>query len=174
MDFLQFNPTYKVLICTSCECAIIKTAVESHLRNAHKGQLTVEERKECLRVVLTMDLEAPELVQQIDILPSSAPIPYLRLYSNGTACQLCESRPYVCCSEQSIREHLKKVHNWTSGTKGGRPSKASQVARAASGTTFSKVTTGPVACQTFYRSNFFRYFVVTPVKDEDPQSTSAT
>jgi hypothetical protein len=26
------------------------------------------------------------------------------------------------------------------------------------------VTTSPVACQTFYRSNFFRYFVVQPVK----------
>ncbi|OAF55331.1 hypothetical protein VC83_08220 [Pseudogymnoascus destructans] len=57
------------------------------------------------------------------------------------------------------------AHAWTSGQKGGRPSKASEAARIASETSFFRVTTSPVACQTFYRSNFFRYFVVKPVMD---------
>lgn len=117
----------------------------------------------------TMDLEAPELVQHKPIPPSSPPIPYLRLYLNGIACHLCESQPYVYCSEGSMREHLKDIHHWTSGEKGGQPTKASQAAYAAFGTPFSKVTISPVACQNFFRSNFFRFFIVTPVKDTTPE-----
>ncbi|KFY24829.1 hypothetical protein V491_02001 [Pseudogymnoascus sp. VKM F-3775] len=64
-----------------------------------------------------------------------------------------------------MRVHLSVAHAWTSAEEGGRPSKASEAARIASETSFFKVTTSPVACQTFYRSNFFRYFVVKPVMD---------
>jgi hypothetical protein len=65
-------------------------------------------------------------------------------------CCLCKSRPYICRNDKSIREHLKEAHAWKSGGKGGRPTKASQAARAASETPFSKFITSPVACQTFY------------------------
>jgi hypothetical protein len=160
MDFLQFHPTYRVLICTSCQYALVPNTVRSHLRNAHKGQLSLTEIKECLQLVSTMDLEAPELVQRMEIPPSSPPIPHLALYFDGIVCRLCESQPYVCRSEATSKAHLKEIHGWTSGERGGRPSKFSKVTRAVSETSFSKVTTSPVACQTFYRSNFFRFFVV--------------
>jgi hypothetical protein len=173
MDFLRFDPTHKVLICTSCGYALPPNAVDTHLQSAHKGQLSLAERKDYLQIVRTMDFEAPELVKHKSIPPSSPPIPYLTLCFNGIACQLCDSQPYVCCNEKSMREHLKDIHHWTSGEKGGRPTKASQVAHAAFGTPFSKVTTSPVACQTFFRSNFFRFFIVTPVKDTTPQITLA-
>jgi hypothetical protein len=120
-----------------------------------------------------MDLEVPELVKHKPIPPTSPPIPYLTLNFNGLACQLCDSQPYVCCNEKSIREHLKDIHHWTSGEKGGRPTKASQAAHTMFRTPFSKVTTSPVACQTFFRSNFFWFFIVTPVKDTTSQCTLA-
>jgi hypothetical protein len=132
------------------------------------------EIKECLQLVSTMDLEAPELVQRMEIPPSSPPIPHLALYFDGIVCRLCESQPYVCRSEATSKAHLKEIHGWTSGEKGGRPSKFSKVTRAVSETSFSKVTTSPVACQTFYRSNFFRFFVVQPVKDTRLLNTGAT
>ena len=72
-----------------------------------------------------------------------------------------------------MRSHLKETHAWTSGQKGGRPSKASRAASAILDTSFSKVTVSPVPCQTFHRSNFFRYFVIEPVKDAEPANTVA-
>jgi hypothetical protein len=173
MDFLQFHPTYKVLICTSCKYALVPNTVASHLRNAHKGQLTPMAIKDCLRIVGAMCLTAPELVQRMVIPPSNLPIPHLALYFDGIVCRLCESQPYVCRSKRSIRAHLKETHAWTSGEKNGRPSRGSQAARATSDTSFSKVTSSPVSCQTFHRSNFFRYFVVQPIKDAKPERTVA-
>ncbi|KFY97507.1 hypothetical protein V500_02040 [Pseudogymnoascus sp. VKM F-4518 (FW-2643)] len=172
MDFLQFHPIYRVLICTSCGYAVVPGTVRSHLRNAHKGELSLSEINDYLRVVRTMDLEAPKLVQQTSIPPCSPPIPHLTLYLDGIACKLCESQPFVCRSEKFSKVHLKKIHGWTSGEKAGRPSKF-QVAHSARETSFSKVTASPVACQTFYRSNFFRYFVVKPVMDSRLGSTFA-
>jgi hypothetical protein len=168
MDFLQFHPTYRVLICTSCKYALVPNTIASHLRTAHKGQLTPTDIKDYLPIISAMCLEAPELVQQMVIPPSTPPVPHLTLYLDGIMCRLCVSRPYVCRTKGKMRLHLKEMHTWTSGERGGRPSKASQAARAASDTSFSKVTTSPVACQTFYRSNFFRYFVVQPVIDSRP------
>ena len=118
MDFLQFDPTHKVLVCTLYRYALPRNTVNSHLRSAHKDQLSLAEREDCLQIVRTMDLEAPERVKHKSIPPSSPPIPYLTLYFNGIACKLCESQPYVCCNDKSMREHLSQIHRWTSGDKG--------------------------------------------------------
>lgn len=171
MEFLQFHPAYRVLICISCKYALVQNTVASHLRSAHKGQLTPSDMKDCLKIVGGMCLEPPELVQGIVVPPSSPPIPHLALFFDGIMCRLCESQPYVCRNERKMKRHLKESHAWTSGEKGGRPSKVSQAASAALVTSFSKVTSSPVACQTFHRSNFFRYFVVKPVEDVKPAST---
>lgn len=173
MDFLQFHPTYKVLICTSCKYALVPSTIATHLRNAHKGQLTPTDIKDCLGIVGVMCLQAPDLVRQVVIPPTHPPIPHLALYLDGIVCRLCRSQPYVCRNARSMRAHLRVTHAWKSGEKGGRPSKASEAARIASETSFFKVTTSPVACQTFYRSNFFRFFVVKPVMDTRLASTVA-
>lgn len=166
MDFLQFNPTYKVLICTSCKYALVPSTIASHLRNTHKGQLSSADIKDCLRAVSEMCLEEPILVQQKVILLSSPPIPHLTLCLDGIICRLCKIQAYICRNEGSIRSYLKKTHIWTCGEKAGRPSKASRDVE----NSFSIVTTSPVTCQTFYRSNFFRYFMVQPVRGAERTS----
>ncbi|KFY31540.1 hypothetical protein V493_01012 [Pseudogymnoascus sp. VKM F-4281 (FW-2241)] len=127
--------------------------------------------KDCLKIVGGMCLEPPELVQGIVVPLSSPPIPHLALFFDGIMCRLCESQPYVCRNERKMKRYLKESHAWTSGEKGGRPSKVSQAASAALVTSFFKVTSSPVACQTFHRSNFFWYFVVKPVEDVKLAST---
>ena len=54
--------------------------------------------------------------------------------------------------------HLRTVHAWKSGCKGGRAPKAS----VAKETGFAVVTASPVSYQTFHHSNFNRFFQVTP------------
>jgi hypothetical protein len=62
-----------------------------------------------------------------------------------------------------MKKHLKDAHTWTGGHKGGRPPKAS----VAQNVGFTKVTTSPVSYQTFHRSNFIRFFQVTPPLEID-------
>jgi hypothetical protein len=57
-----------------------------------------------------------------------------------------------------MQNHLKTVHEWTSGRKGGRPPKVS----VAKETDFAAVTVSLVSYQTFHHSNFIRFFQVTP------------
>jgi hypothetical protein len=58
-----------------------------------------------------------------------------------------------------MRDHLKEIHQWQSGSKGGRPKKSTTYTVRE---LWAKVTMAPVCCQTFHRSNFFRFFQVTP------------
>ena len=153
MDFLQFHPSYRVLICTYCKYALIPNTVASHLRDAHKGQLSRTEIKDYLQIVNGMCLKAPELVQRMEIPPSNPPAPHLVLYLDGIACRLCECHPYVCRSKRHMRAYLTDHHAWTSGEKGGRPSKASRAATAALETSFSKVTSSPIAWQVYHLSS---------------------
>jgi hypothetical protein len=154
MDFLEYHPTYQVLICTSCKYALVRNTVKSHLQRAHKGQLSSTDIKECLQIVSTMCLRAPELVRQTMIPPSTLAIPYLALFFDGIICRLCKSSTYVCRSERTMRAHLKESHTWTSNSKGGRPSKASQ----ATNTGFSQVTTQPCCLPDLPSKQFFSVF----------------
>ena len=64
-------------------------------------------------------------------------------------CRLCESQPYVCRNDGKMKGHLKESHAWTSGDKGGRPSRVSQEASAALVTSFCKITSSPVVAKHF-------------------------
>lgn len=62
---LTVCPTYKVLIYTWCKYALVYNTFASHLRNAHKNDLTSKEIKDCLQTVANMCTQASELVQQL-------------------------------------------------------------------------------------------------------------
>jgi hypothetical protein len=60
--------------------------------------------------------------------------------------------------------HLKSVHNWTNGCKGGALSKAALAAQEQGSqrqSTISAMIVTPVSYQTFRRSNFTRFFQVS-------------
>jgi hypothetical protein len=132
MDFLSFNSQFRILICTRCQYALVATAIAAHLKSAHKAELTKEDIQSCVQICKTFAIQALELVQQIQPLLNTPPIPHLRLYLDGIRCDLCpESRPYICQARQGMSDHLHEKHQWKNPQgRGGRPSKAAILVEA--------------------------------------------
>lgn len=160
MDFLHLDQTYSVLICTRCQYALVPAVIASHLHEYHKPELSRKDIERCVRFFSTKRLLSPHQVQRIQVPPSTPPIPHLAIHYDGICCRLCIERPYICRNTRGMSEHLNKAHGWRG--KGGRPPK--NPTSLASRTVFTDVTISPVACQTFHRSNFFRFFQVNPKK----------
>jgi hypothetical protein len=172
MDFLEFNPKFRVLICTRCKFALALGTIGSHLSNLHKDQVTLSERRDCIAHWANKPIQPAKAIQQLEIPEDALPVPKLALYSNGICCLLCQEQAYICGNVRSMQDHLKRTHAWKSGCKHGRPLKADLAKGRA--TAFSTVTLSPVCYQTFHVSNFRRNFrVAVPLEpDEGRRSRS--
>ena len=159
MDFLQLDLKFQVLICTRCQYALMPGTINAHLATAHEEEVAKDERRDCVELWKDQPLQPAEAIQQYDLPVDTLPIPNLALHHNGIRCCLCTKLAFVSKSSQQMRHHLKKIHGWMSGRKGGRPPKASTVQE----TELAAITDAPVSYQTFHRSNFLRYFQVTPL-----------
>jgi hypothetical protein len=62
MDFLSFNPQFKVLICTHCEYALVPTAIAAHLNISYKAEHTLAEIKSYIQICKTYAIQGPELI----------------------------------------------------------------------------------------------------------------
>jgi hypothetical protein len=113
-----------------------------------------------VRFFAAKPLLPPDQVQQIQVPPETPPIPHLAIYHDGICCRMCKERPYICRNTRNMSEHLNKAHSWRG--KGGRPLKNPTASTLH--TVFVDVTVSPITCQTFHRSNFFRFFQVNPDK----------
>ncbi|KAL5344753.1 hypothetical protein ACLOAV_010150 [Pseudogymnoascus australis] len=172
MDFLEFNPNFRVLICTRCKFALAPGTVGSHLSNLHKDQVTLSERRDCIALWANKPIQPAEVIQQLDVPEDAPPVPKLALHSNGVCCLLCQEQAYICGSVRSMQDHLKKAHAWTSRCKAGRPSKA-DIAKGRA-TAFPTVTLSPVWYQTFHVSNFRRNFrVAAPLELDEGRPSRA-
>jgi hypothetical protein len=159
MDVLQLDLKFQVLICTRCQYALVPGTINAHLATAHEEEVAKDERRDCVELWKDQPLQLAKAIQQYDLPVDTLPIPNLALYHNGIRCCLCTQLAFVCKRPQHMQRHLTKVHKWINGRKGGRPSKASSVQE----TGLAAVTASPVSYQTFHRSNFLRYFQVTPL-----------
>ncbi|KAF2825805.1 hypothetical protein CC86DRAFT_467427 [Ophiobolus disseminans] len=136
-DLLEYNATYRVLICRECQYAIQKSAVSSHLLR-HK--IYREDRQRLLLYAATLDLAEPEDV----LLPAQGfqavgDLPIIP----GYRCILknCEN---LCASLKRMKRHRSEVH----GT-----SDSSHVE------SFAR----PAMLQTFFRGTKLKYFEVADV-----------
>jgi hypothetical protein len=176
MDFLLFDSKFRVLICTRCKYALVPGTIGSHLSSLHKNEVTKSERRDCVEIWKNKPLQPARDVQKLDLPLETSPIPNLALFYNGMRCRLCTKCPYICGdgNTHSMRDHFKTVHNWKSGNKGGRPSRAviaSQNQGVVRQTVFSSMIATPVSYQTFYRSSFTRFFqVATPLEHDQRRS----
>jgi Orsellinic acid/F9775 biosynthesis cluster protein D len=153
MDFLKFNLQYSILICARCGYCILPTAIQTHLKKHHANELSDTDIKAYAKACSVYDIASPAKTQQRAVPPDTLLIPHLQLHPNGIRCQLCKTNnPFVCCSERHMNTHLKNVHGWQNTDK-GRWRKHHQAPLA-------RVTASPIYCQTFYHSNFIRYFQV--------------
>src|SRR5436305_14747333 len=123
MDFLYFDPTFRVLICTRCQYALVQSSIASHLGSLHKEEVAQAEIKRCVEFWKVQPIQSAKAIQQLDIAIDTPPIQNLALLHNGIVCRLCTERSFVCGRKttRQMREHLKTVHGWQSGCKGGRP-----------------------------------------------------
>jgi hypothetical protein len=155
MDLLSFNPTYNILICTSCKYAIHSTAVAGHLYDHHKAAIPLGKVQEYSRLFTPDSLLPPREVKQLHVSTHTPPISHLRIYDDASyCCKLCPpNQPYVIRGEQILLNHLKEAHQW-SKSKGfaDRPAK--------SRLPLSTAAYFPVVCQTFHTKGYTRYFLV--------------
>lgn len=111
MDLLSFNPTYNVLICTTCKYAIHSAAITRHLYDHHKAAIPLGKVQEYARLFTPDSLLSPREVKQLCVPTHTPPISYLRIYDDAYYCKLCPpNQPYVIRSEQILLNHLKEVH----------------------------------------------------------------
>lgn len=165
MDFLYFDPKFRVLICTRCKFAVGPGTIGTHLFNLHRDEITLSERRDCIAVWEKKSIQPASVIQQLDLPIDTPPIPNLALYYNGICCLLCHEPAYICGNVSTMQYHLKSAHAWKSWSKGGRPLKANQEKGKA--TAVSTVTISPVCYQTFHVSNFRRNFrVAIPLKPD--------
>jgi hypothetical protein len=146
-DLLEYNAKYGVLICRTCQYAIQKSAIPSHLLR-HK--VYRDERQRLLASIAELDLLEPSDVSSPG--PTSPPINSLPVIS-GYRCTAagCEN---LCASSKRMKRHQSEVHG-LNGT-----STIDDVARS-------------VKLQTFFRGTKIRYFEVTASKNPDEQVRDA-
>jgi hypothetical protein len=155
MDFLKFNPQYSVLICARCRYALQPKAIRAHLKAKHGNELSDPDIKAYVKACSAYDIALPAVTQRRVVLSNTPPIPHLKTSPDGIRCQLCETdTPYIYCSDDWMKGHLKNVHSWEWSDKK---------------TPFSKVAASPIHCQTFYFSKFLCFFeVASPPKAPAP------
>lgn len=146
-DLLAYNLTHRILICRSCQYAIQKSAVSSHLLR-HK--IYREERQLLVAYSADLDLSEPEDV----FLPSPGGpaidgLPVLEGYAcTRTACGK------LCASLKRMKKHLSEDHSGGHGSSDG--------------------AMRTVMMQTFFRGTKIRYFEVSTDRTDSPDSDKLT
>ncbi len=112
MDFLLFDSTFKILICTRCKYALVPGTIGSHLSSLHKNEVTKNERRDCVKIWKNKPLQPARDVQQLDLPLDTSPVTNLAVFYNGIRCRLCTVRPYICGegSMNSMRDHFKTAY----------------------------------------------------------------
>lgn len=167
-DILHFDPRYRVIICKPCQYTLVPREIQSHLKTHHQEEegLTKHQIADLCRRFLTYPFQPPELVSNIQVLPVSPPIQFLRLYHDGFCCKLCPlAKPYVCRTKGSFGKHLKTEYQRCRHQ--GAPTIAERLANK-----LEHVATFLVAYQTFFkRGLFIRYFPVQPTTASGSSAT---
>lgn len=145
-NLLEYNSTYKLLICRTCRYAIQKSAVGSHLLR-HK--IYRRERQKLLETIARLDILEPHLVP----LPKpGSPAVHSLAVSDGLQCDILDCG-HLTVSAKRMQKHWKDFHE-----QGNTVPSLSSFSHA-------------VKLQTFFRGTQNRYFEVTV--PQEPESYRA-
>ena len=151
MALLDFDPVYGVLACTRCRYAVPQAFIVAHLREYHRQDMAPADRQAYAESFDALPIRPPKEVAQIQPPLYTPPIPYLTLYKDGLCCKLCDNkRLYIVRSKGTMLHYLKRAHGWRRRVSKQLPSDPK----------LEDVTWYPIACQTFHRAAFFRFFAV--------------
>ena len=111
MDFLELSTAHRVIICHSCQCALIASQLLNHFRK-HHPQVTIQQRRALYQHFDPLSATSLEQVQMpAQPVPS---IPGLPWSPEGLKCILCtDQSPYICLCRTAMKTHCRQVHKWT-------------------------------------------------------------
>jgi hypothetical protein len=121
---------HRILICLSCQYAIIPSQAKTHLQVYHK-RLTVRQRRNITSKVegTTRLARVPEDVIYPE--PSEPPVANLPVYFDGLKCTGITSQgntcSYICRTLHPMQEHCKQKHNWTNQQRRGGDARSKQL-----------------------------------------------
>ncbi|OHE98663.1 hypothetical protein CORC01_06114 [Colletotrichum orchidophilum] len=134
MEPFVHNAQHSILICTSCQYAVVANEVTAHLRN-HHGSITAEARGKVARLVG----DIPSIVRSQTELESFQypdatvePIAHIAPPQvDGLRCYLCR---YMCRRARNLQEHCRAEHGWENNwQKGGNVPRREPVVRGRAG-----------------------------------------
>lgn len=131
-QLLNYNATYRIVLCTQCQYAIQPSGIVRHLKEIH--QIKRSNRRPFMEYVSQFSLASPEEVFQMPIHKFPVPgFPEL----DGLHCE-SDGCDHLCVSEKRMRSHWVADHGRTGSGKDGDWKTA--------------------RLQTFFRGNLLRYF----------------
>lgn len=136
-DLLDYNATYRILICRECQYAIQKSAISSHLLR-HK--IYREERQALLSFANGLDLFEPE---QVPVPVSGTPAVDGLPVISGYRCISSSDYEGLCASLKRMKRHQSDFHS---------------VNDLSNVHAFAR----PAQLQTFFRGTKLQYFEVIP------------
>ena len=148
-----------VLVCRSCQYGVRREVLRTHFRTKH--QYTPQQTRTILDYSwkISPDIARPSLPA---LPPGTVPYPELTLFDDGLLCTKQSQCRYICRTKDSMKEHLRKEHQWTLRARQGRPQKNSGQ---------PDLPWKPVACQRIFvtgaGSNYFEVRTINPQEDLD-------
>ena len=163
MDFqhlFEINPRHRVLICRSCQYAIVPAHFKTHLQVLHP-RLSLQQRRNFTQEVESASDIARAHEDVVYPSPTDPPVDSLPVYFDGLRCTWVSNTdvcPYVCRTLRLMREHCKQKHGWVNQQKRGGDTQAKQLHST------NKIWVQDRACQRFFKvSSWQRYFEIASV-----------
>ena len=161
-EFFSTNSQFHVVICNTCEHAVRRDNIITHLAstNHRVPRTTARYIEQCVQQWDHID-DQPDITRwptQID-----EPIPGLPVYDDGLLCLRCER--HICRTIQSLRVHWQQTHGWSPSSHRGRP-KPSEITRIQSDI---DTNSRSVSCQRIFKHGVGSYFIQVRQPDTDSQ-----
>jgi hypothetical protein len=139
---------HRILICLSCQYAIIPSQAKTYLQVYHK-RLTVQQRRDIISKVEGTTQLARVREDVIYPEPTEPPVANLPVYFDGLKCTGITSQgnacSYMCRTLHPMQEHCKQKHNWTNQQRRGGDTRSEQLH------TSNKIWTENHSCQRFFK-----------------------
>lgn len=102
----EISEKHRILICLSCQYAVIPFQIKTHLQKYHK-RVNLEQRNEIVSKVEATTELARSHAEVVYPIPTDPPITRLPIYFDGLKCQGSQANAcsYICRTPRGIREH---------------------------------------------------------------------
>lgn len=121
IEFLEYLPEYRVVICTRCKHVVWPLEVRSHFQGKEHRlkKPALDAAEAALERWPRLIIDPEEFIHPSSVQEPVAQLPVIRGYQ-------CLQQPvdcgYICESEKGIKRHLREEHGFKQRNRRGRPS----------------------------------------------------